>query len=165
MSAVSAPLLRGTVDVPARVLDIATQLAPLVLAHAAAIGFSGAACIALRLGPGRIALRTGPRTLGLRKRPKPRVLLERTRSRCVHRHSRNQAPTNSKKSVHTPLPSSTRAADSEMARSIAFIVTADATSRPVTRTIASGPGAGERGQGFIMDERISGTESFAMEQY
>jgi hypothetical protein len=143
MSAVSAPLLHGAVNVPARVLYVAAQLAPFVLTHAAAIGLAGAARIALRLRPGSLAPRLGPWTLGLGKWPKPHFLLERACGCRVHRNSGNQTAANSKYGLHAALLGWTRAANSETARAIASIV--DATDHPVKCTIAPWPDAGKGG--------------------
>jgi len=99
LSTLLAPgrLPAAMIDVLARVLDIAAQLAPLVRAHAAAIGFAWRARIALRHRGGGGALRLGSGTRSLDQRLKTHFLIERARHCRVRRNNRDQTAANSKK--------------------------------------------------------------------
>ena len=91
------------IDVLARVLDIAAELAPLVRAHAAAVGFAWRARIALRRRGGSGAPRLGSGTRSLHKRPKTHFLIKRARHCRARRNSRDQTATNGKKRLHAWL--------------------------------------------------------------
>jgi hypothetical protein len=154
------------VDVFARVLDIAAQLAPFVRAHTAAIRFGWRAHVALRLTPGSVALRLGPGALlDLGEWPETLSPSERT-CRCrVRGDSCNQAATNCKKELHAALPGSTVAATApaDAARAIAAI--AEPPGHPAKGSIAPPHRSTRRERGFFVLWLISGGGLVAMDAY
>jgi hypothetical protein len=121
------------VDVSARVLNIAAQLAPLIRAHAAAIAFARPAHVALRLGLGSAALRFGPRALlDLGQKPQAEFTIERICHSRVRARNCDQAQAHGKNRLHASHLARTPAAGAITQRAIAAF--AESTARSVKST-------------------------------